>query len=104
MDVDTMQLELLRLRGWAYEEGDGWSNRDGRFFTGDSLLPEAIETLDGLAALWPEGWEWHRYSHEWCAFQPSVRPQQPDIIVPDTGDELADRLALTIAVLTRGQA
>ena len=52
-------------------------------------------TRDGAADAMPDGLEWGRYPslfQSWVAF----RPGRPDVEVPDTGDEIADRYRLAV--------
>ena len=59
-------------------------------------------TLDGIAALWPEGWWWRRYPLP-CTNVVWEAGRHGDSVIKvkflDTGNEHNDRLRLLLAVL-----
>lgn len=97
---------LAELCGWVWYPYHGEMYVPGAGHWGGGLWRVRINDhpfedgdLTALAAAWPEGWFWWRSAAEWLA-------QAPDtdfIRVWDTGNEYADRLLLTIAVLEAGK-
>lgn len=57
--------------------------------------PFPANDLNALAAAWPEGWKWYKRPAGWYGEAGSASVYYG----PDTGDEYADRLRLTVAVL-----
>ena len=90
MTKEELRDQLVKLAGLSRNESDPirvyWRGVD-RF---------DLNTLDGIAALWPEGWHWGRWGDGvWIA----QRNDGKMLEASDTGDELFDRMALTIKVL-----
>jgi len=90
-DIRTIRDEIAGMMG------QGWVESEGCYDSIDGCHP-VPSTLDGIAALWPKGWEWQRLCDGgWVASK--TRKIDDFIEVPDTGDELADRTRLLHAVL-----
>jgi hypothetical protein len=94
--LGELRDRLAELCGWAYDAAcEDWERGD------DVAYPHPFPPgdLTALAAAWPEGWWWSRLEHMrdgvvWLAGQDLVSVRECD-----TGDEYADRLRLTVAVL-----
>lgn len=100
---NSTTLELRdRLAGFMgyvrHEPPDGgepfWTHESSRY----SIYVHPIPlTLDGAAAAMPQGWRWVRKMHEGQLVWDGYKMNHSLIIfVDDTGDEIADRLALAV--------
>lgn len=99
-DTTALRDELARLKGYEpfYElHGAGtWNPPGDKSRIVQHPFPDG--DLTALAGAWPEGWYWSRVGSEWSAV--SFTGARGTVVeVPDTGDEYADRLALTVAVV-----
>ena len=66
----------------------------------DSSTLINLDTIDGIASLWPKGWTWKRYVRESFGWFAMADDNYTDFVfVPDSNNELADRTRLLRLVL-----
>lgn len=114
MNIDTAGIEqlrdeLARLMGYTRHEPPGggdpyWTHESSR----DAIYVHPIDlTLDFIAGAMKEtGWVWWRKPRGdgqllWFARCGTPGYGQVELTVPDTGDEIADRLRLVVKVRSR---
>lgn len=98
-DTTALRDELAMLCGWEWYADDELAG-NGHWWRGPDHCkhPFPPNDLNALAGAWPEGWYWCRVGSEWSAVS-FTGAKGAVVEVPDTGDEYADRLRLTVAVL-----
>lgn len=101
MTADELRERLAVLCDFVFEDGHWW--HEGRMWFDHPFPPN---DYNALIAAWPEGWVWGRCDcvsitehGEWYGFREIDAIDYTRLVVPDTGDEYADRLRLTVAVL-----
>jgi hypothetical protein len=97
--IESVRDEIAGLLGWELY-GSSW-RFNGALYGRIHPIPS---TLDGVAALWPKGWAWIRYGCVWSANAASRGGFGNYAHTEDTGDELADRTRLLLAVLKAEKA
>ena len=108
MTIDKLRDRLAELCGWVKVAIPNQTDRfapqiwaKGGFST--SYHPFPPNDYNALIAAWPEGWEWAKWGDgTWIAQKcyPVEMRRTPLLLEEvDTGDEYADRLRLTVAVL-----
>lgn len=114
MNIQELCDKLATLCGWTHETGS-WTEREDdrsyiffkeRWVRGDEVVyfhPFPVGDLTSLAKAWPDGWMWERYQCSWQA-KGAPRNEQIGFCYPDTGDEFADRLRLTVTVKEESNA
>lgn len=100
-DIDELRDRLAVLCGWVdHPEIPGvWWRREALEANpeaeGVARHPFPPNDYNALIAAWPGSWRWKRLDGAWVCWDEDSRYEE----VPDTGDEFADRLRLTVAVL-----
>lgn len=96
-DTTALRDRLAELCGWHFEEGEWWHENHPC----QLAHPFPPNDYNALIAAWPEEWWWVR-----CCCDGNVDEWRAGknggfaiVCIPDNGDEYADRLRLTIAVL-----
>jgi hypothetical protein len=103
MTTDELRDRLAVLCGWVDhpEIPSVWWRRAALEAHPDAegvaRHPFPPNDYNALIAAWPRGWEWERVDYLWLAYGPN--PDNYQRAIDDTGDEYADRLRLTVAVL-----
>lgn len=101
-DLTDLRDELAGLCGWHVpDSADPYWEKGGRV-EHRSFHPFPDGSIDALAAVWPEGWAWERTQGTWRFWRVGVDGAGWGDVL-DTGDEYADRLRLTLAVLKAGK-
>lgn len=95
MTTDELRDRLAVLCGWAWHCDVWWHRADGTRYK----HPFPPNDYNALIAAWPEGWVWYKRPAGWYGEAGSASVYYG----PDTGDEYADRLRLTVAVLEANQ-
>lgn len=96
MSIEEDRQVVAKLLG-----GSIIGDKYNRIYVRVSGVDTLIDTLDGIASLWPKEWTWKRYVISgglgWIAIKDG--PFANTLSVHDTGNELADRTRLLRLVL-----